>query len=153
MVPGAELPTGDRFLFIPLPCCRRHLTYTPQGYIIITKTTYPHRVYIREVHMSSKKDTKPCCCRKKMRSDEEIKDLITRLNRIEGQVRGIRKMVEEDAYCVDVLTQVNAARCSLNSFSKVVLKSHIKSCVEEDVRNGSEEKIDELVELLQKMMK
>ena len=87
--------------------------------------------------MSSKKDTKPCCCRKKMRSDEEIKDLITRLN----------------AYCVDVLTQVNAARCSLNSFSKVVLKGHIKSCVEEDVRNGSEEKIDELVELLQKMMK
>lgn len=103
--------------------------------------------------MSQKKEIKPCCCRKKMRGDDEIKDLITRLNRIEGQVRGIRKMVEEDAYCVDVLTQVNAARCSLNSFSKVVLKSHIKSCVEEDVRNGSEEKIDELVELLQKMMK
>ena len=92
-------------------------------------------------------------CNHKDRTDDEVKDLITRLNRIEGQVRGIRKMVEEDAYCVDVLTQVNAARCSLNSFSKVVLKSHIKSCVEEDVRNGSEEKIDELVELLQKMMK
>lgn len=103
--------------------------------------------------MPSKNNTKPCCCKKKMRSEAEVKDLITRLNRIEGQVRGVRKMIEEDAYCVDVLTQVNAARCSLNSFSKVLLKSHIKSCVEEDVRNGSEEKIDELVDLLQKMMK
>ena len=103
--------------------------------------------------MSSKKDTKPCCCRKKMRSDEEIKDLITRLNRIEGQVRGIRKMVEEDAYCVDILTQVNAAKCSLNSFSKVVLGNHIKTCVADDIRNGSDEKTEELVELLQKLMK
>jgi DNA-binding FrmR family transcriptional regulator len=85
--------------------------------------------------------------------DDEIKDLITRLNRIEGQIRGIHKMVDEGAYCVDILTQVNAARCSLNSFSKVLLGSHIKSCVKDDVRNGSEEKIDELVELLQKMMK
>ena len=104
--------------------------------------------------MSSKATTKSCCCsRKKVRTEAEVKDLVTRLNRIEGQVRGIRKMVEEDEYCVDVLTQVNAARCSLNSFSKVMLKNHIKSCVEEDVRNGSEEKIDELVDLLQKMMK
>ena len=92
-------------------------------------------------------------CRTKERSEEEIKDLITRLNRIEGQIRGIRKMVEEDAYCVDVLTQVSAAKCSLNSFSKVLLGSHIKTCVKDDVRNGSEEKIDELVELLQRMMK
>ena len=115
--------------------------YTPTGYIL------------QEVTMPSKNNTKPCCCKKKMRSEAEVKDLITRLNRIEGQVRGVRKMIEEDAYCVDVLTQVNAARCSLNSFSKVLLKSHIKSCVEEDVRNGSEEKIDELVDLLQKMMK
>ena len=60
-------------------------------------------------------------CQKKNRSEEEIKDMITRLNRIEGQIRGIRKMIEEDAYCVDILTQVSAARCSLNSFSKVLL--------------------------------
>ena len=92
-------------------------------------------------------------CRKKDRSDEEIKDLITRLNRIEGQIRGIRKMVEEDAYCVDVITQVSAAKCSLNSFSKVLLGNHIKTCVAEDIRNGSDEKTDELVELLQKLMK
>ena len=92
-------------------------------------------------------------CQHKDRDEAEIKDLTTRLNRIEGQIRGIHKMVEEGAYCVDILTQVNAARCSLNSFSKVLLGSHIKSCVKDDVQNGSDEKIDELVELLQKMMK
>ncbi|MCR4688344.1 MAG: metal-sensing transcriptional repressor [Saccharofermentans sp.] len=96
---------------------------------------------------------KKCCCRTKKRDEKEVKDLITRLNRIEGQIRGIKGMIEEDAYCVDVLNQVSAARCSLNSFSKVLLASHIKTCVEDDVREGSEEKIDELVELLQKMMK
>ena len=92
-------------------------------------------------------------CEHKDRSEDEINDLISRLNRIEGQIRGIHKMVDEGAYCVDILTQVNAARCSLNSFSKVLLGSHIKSCVKDDVKNGSDEKIDELVELLQKMMK
>ena len=92
-------------------------------------------------------------CKTKDRSEEEIKDLITRLNRIEGQIRGIRKMVEEGAYCVDILTQVSAARCSLNSFSKVVLGNHIKTCVADDIRSGSDEKTDELVELLQKLMK
>ena len=98
------------------------------------------------------KNTCPHCFHKE-RNEDEIKDLLTRLNRIEGQIRGIHKMVEDGAYCVDILTQVNAARCSLNSFSKVLLGSHIKTCVKDDVRNGSEEKIDELVELLQKMMK
>lgn len=92
-------------------------------------------------------------CKTKERNEEEIKDLITRLNRIEGQIRGIRKMIEEDAYCVDILTQVSAARCSLNSFSKVVLGNHIKTCVADDIRSGSDEKTDELVELLQKLMK
>ena len=92
-------------------------------------------------------------CRTKDRSEEEIKDLITRLNRIEGQIRGIRKMVEEDAYCVDVLTQVSAAKCSLNSFSKVLLANHITTCVTEDVREGNTEKVEELVKVLQKLMK
>ena len=88
-----------------------------------------------------------------MRHREEKKHIITRLNRIEGQIRGIRKMIEEDAYCVDILTQVSAARCSLNSFSKVLLGNHIKTCVADDIRNGSDEKTEELVELLQKLMK
>ena len=95
-----------------------------------------------------------CCCTKtKKRTEKEYTALIHRLNRIEGQIRGIRKMIEEDAYCVDILTQVSAARCSLNSFSKVLLGNHIKTCVADDIRNGSDEKTEELVELLQKLMK
>lgn len=93
------------------------------------------------------------CCHKKSRSESEEKDLITRLNRIEGQIRGIRKMVENDAYCVDILTQVSAASCALNSFTKVLLSNHIKTCVTEDIRAGKEEKVDELVKVLQKLMK
>ena len=93
------------------------------------------------------------CCHRKSRSESEEKDLITRLNRIEGQIRGIRKMVENDAYCVDILTQVSAASCALNSFTKVLLSSHIKTCVTEDIRAGKEEKVDELVKVLQKLMK
>jgi len=92
-------------------------------------------------------------CRKKDRSEEEIKDLINRLNRIEGQIRGIRKMVEEGVYCVDILTQVSAAKCSLNSFSKELLGNHIRTCVADDIRSGSDDKTEELVALLQKMMK
>lgn len=101
----------------------------------------------------SEGEKKSFCCRHKSRPDAEEKDLITRLNRIEGQIRGIRKMVENDAYCVDILTQVSAASCALNSFTKVLLSEHIKSCVTEDIRNGGEEKVDELVKVLQKLMK
>ena len=95
-----------------------------------------------------------CCCQKtKTRSDQEVKDLITRLNRIEGQIRGIRGMIERDAYCTDVLTQVSAANAALNSFTKVLLASHIKTCVAQDIRDGKDETIDELVATLQKLMK
>ena len=97
-----------------------------------------------------------CCCgsgRKKVRSEKEYKDLMNRLSRIEGQIRGIKGMLEKDAYCIDILNQVSAANCALNSFTKVLLASHIRSCVAEDVREGSEEKLDELVKTLQKLMK
>lgn len=94
-----------------------------------------------------------CCGRSKTRTDKELKSLLNRLSRIEGQIRGIRKMVEQDAYCVDILTQVSAATCAMNSFSKVLLAEHIKTCVKDDILAGNEEKVDELVELLQKMMK
>jgi len=118
---------------------------------MIIEKKYTLRGYLdRRCAMAEKKCPH---CRTKNRSEQEIKDLITRLNRIEGQIRGIRKMVEEDAYCVDVLTQVSAAKCSLNSFSKVLLGEHIRTCVAEDIRNGSDEKTEELVELLQKLMK
>lgn len=91
--------------------------------------------------------------RHKERSEEEIKDLVTRLNRIEGQVRGIRKMIEEGRYCVDILTQVSSVKSALNAFNKELLESHIKSCVVEDIRGGKEDAVDELCELLKKQMK
>ena len=94
-----------------------------------------------------------CRHKTKARSEKEVKDLITRLNRIEGQIRGIRGMIERDAYCTDVLTQVSAAGAALNSFNKVLLASHIKTCVAQDIRSGKDETIDELVETLQKLMK
>ena len=94
-----------------------------------------------------------CCCRKKIRSEKEQKDLLNRLNRIEGQIRGIKGMLEKDAYCIDILNQVSAANSALNSFTKVLLAEHIKSCVAEDVKAGNEEKLDELVRTLQKLMK
>ena len=95
-----------------------------------------------------------CCCHKtKKRSETEAKDLITRLNRIEGQIRGIRGMIERDAYCTDVLTQVSAASSALNSFTKVLLASHIKTCVAQDIREGKDETGDELVSTLQKLMR
>ena len=98
-------------------------------------------------------DMSNCCCQKKARNEKEIKDLMNRLNRIEGQIRGIKRMLEEDAYCIDIINQVSAANCALNSFTKVILANHIKSCVAEDVKEGSEEKLDELVKTLQKLMK
>lgn len=94
-----------------------------------------------------------CSCRKKEREEKEYKDLINRLSRIEGQVRGIKKMVESDCYCVDILMQVSAAGAALNAFSKVLLSEHIRGCVAEDIRNGKDETIDELVETMKKLMK
>ena len=95
-----------------------------------------------------------CHCHKtKVRSEEEYKRLIHRLNRIEGQIRGIRGMVEKSAYCTDILVQVAAANAALNAFSKELLASHIKTCVAQDIRDGKDETIDELVTTLQKLMK
>lgn len=98
---------------------------------------------------------KNCCCthKTKHRSDEEYKALINRLSRIEGQVRGIRKMVETDAYCVDILTQVSAIQAALNAFNRELLANHIRTCVMDDIKNGKDETVDELVQTLQKLMK
>ena len=96
-------------------------------------------------------EKKECCCRKKKeRTEKEYKDLLNRLSRIEGQVRGIKRMVEEDAYCTDILIQVSAVNAALNSFNKVLLANHIRTCVAEDIRAGKEETIDELVATLAK---
>ena len=96
---------------------------------------------------------KICCGKIKHRTDKEIKDLITRLSRIEGQVRGIKNMVEEERYCVDILNQVLAIQAALNSFNKELLANHIRTCVVEDIQAGREEMLDELCETIKKMMK
>ena len=93
------------------------------------------------------------CERKKIRNEKEYKDLIHRLKRIEGQVRGVQEMVEQDRYCVDILTQVSAIQSALNSFNKVLLANHIRTCVADDIREGKDETIDELVVTLQKLMR
>jgi len=98
-------------------------------------------------------EEKNCCHKTKERSPQEYKLLINRLNRIEGQIRGIKKMVEEDYYCTDILIQVAAANAALNSFNKELLANHIKTCVADDIREGKDETIDELVTTLQKLMK
>ena len=95
----------------------------------------------------------PSCCRHKDRTPEEHKALLNRLSRIEGQVRGIRGMVENSAYCPDILTQVAATSAALNAFTKELLASHIRTCVADDIRAGHDEAIDELVQTLQKLMK
>ncbi|MDD6270542.1 MAG: metal-sensing transcriptional repressor [Ruminococcus sp.] len=96
---------------------------------------------------------KESCEKNTHRTDEEKKKLINRLNRIEGQVRGIRGMIEKDAYCADVLVQSAAVNAAINSFNKDLLSRHIHSCVVRDIKNGDEEIIDELMKLITKLMK
>lgn len=94
-----------------------------------------------------------CYHRHKERPEKEYRDLLNRLSRIEGQVRGIKGMVERDMYCPDILIQVAAVNAALNSFNKVLLANHIRTCVAQDIREGKDETIDELVAVLQKLMK
>ena len=103
--------------------------------------------------MEHEMNTPVCCHKTKKRSEEEYKALMNRLNRIEGQIRGIRGMLEKDAYCTDILTQVAAANAALNAFNRELLDSHIRSCVAEDIRAGKDETIDELMDTIKKLMK
>ncbi len=91
--------------------------------------------------------------RKKVRSEQEKRDLMNRLKRIEGQVRGLERMLEEDTYCPDILVQASAVNSALNSFSRTLLANHLHTCVTEDIRNGREDAVDELMETLKKLMK
>ena len=95
----------------------------------------------------------PHCGKKKERAEAEYKKLINRLNRISGQINGIKKMVENDAYCTDILIQVAAVNAALNSFNKELLGEHIRTCVADNIKNGNDEVVDELVKTLQKLMK
>lgn len=94
-----------------------------------------------------------CCKKTKERSEAEYKSLMNRLNRIEGQVRGLKRMLEGNAYCTDILTQATAVSSAVNAFSKELLGNHIKSCVADNIRMGNDEIIDELLDTLRKMMK
>ena len=95
-----------------------------------------------------------CCCeRTKKRSEEEIKALMNRLSRIEGQIRGIKNMLEKDAYCTDIITQVSAANAALNAFNRELMASHIRSCVKTDVEKGDDASLEEMISLMQKLMK
>ena len=98
-------------------------------------------------------EQKSCCHKTKERSEKEYKELIHRLNRIEGQVRGIRGMVENGAYCPDILVQSAAVNAAVNAFNRELLAAHIRTCVAQDIRAGKEEVIDELLATLQKLMK
>ena len=91
--------------------------------------------------------------RKKVRDENERHDLMNRLKRIEGQVRGLQRMLDEDAYCPDILTQASAVHSALNSFCRVLLANHIRTCVSADIRAGRDETVDELLDTLQKLMK
>lgn len=94
-----------------------------------------------------------CKQRTKERSNKEYKDMMNRLSRIEGQIRGIKGMVEKDCYCTDILVQVAAVNAALNSFNRVLLENHIKTCVTQDIKEGKEGTIDELIDILKKLMK
>lgn len=105
----------------------------------------------KEVMLMS--DRCECSHKTKMRSEEEQKRLLNRLNRIEGQIRGIKGMIERNAYCTDVMVQTAAVSAALSSFNKELLSAHIRTCVANDIRNGNDEVIDELLGVLQKLMK
>ena len=121
------------------------MTNTPLGYIITSR--YPVGVYERMMVMPCEH----CLSEKKtIRNDEEKKKLINRLSRMEGQIRGIRQMVENDAYCVDILTQSAAAKSAFNAFNRELLRRHIEGCVVRDIKNG-EEDIDELMDIIGKL--
>ena len=98
-------------------------------------------------------ETSCCCHRTKERNEEERRGLIHRLNRMEGQIRGIRGMVEQNAYCPDILTQVAAVTAAMNAFSRELLAEHIRTCVVRDIREGEDGTVEELVNTLKKLMK
>lgn len=94
-----------------------------------------------------------CSCKTKHRDEKEMRDLTNRLSRIEGQVRGVKAMLENERYCIDILTQVSAIQSALNSFNRILLAEHMKTCVVKELKDGNDEVIEELCHAIQKLMK
>ena len=94
-----------------------------------------------------------CCNKLKHRSEAEKKGLLNRLSRIEGQLRGIKNMIDDDKYCIDILTQISAVRAALGSLGEKLLEDHINTCVVSGIKNGDEQIISELTESIKKIMK
>lgn len=128
---------------------KKCLTYTLRGYII-QNTPKGYIELKRGVAMACEPT---CCYRTKERTEAEYKSLVHRLNRIEGQIRGIRGMLEKSAYCPDILAQAAAANAALNAFSRELLAQHLRTCVVQDIRQGKDETIDELMDTLRKLMR
>ena len=117
---------------------------------------YPYRVYNINIPTMKRKEydsAMSCCHKTKKRSDEEKRRLVNRLSRIEGQIRGIRGMVEDDVYCIDILTQAAAASSALDAFSRELLDTHIRTCVIDDIRSGNDQTVDELTDILKRLLK
>ena len=128
---------------------KKCLTYTLRGYII--QNTPMGYIKLKRGVAMAREPT--CCHRTKERTEAEYKSLVHRLNRIEGQIRGIRGMLEKSAYCPDILAQAAAANAALNAFSRELLAQHLRTCVVQDIRQGKDETIDELMDTLRKLMR
>lgn len=98
-----------------------------------------------------------CCShphgRRSHHSEKTKKNLVTRLNRIEGQIRGIKRLIESDTYCDDVITQISASQAALNGVAKILLEAHMKECVAGRIQEGDMEVLDEVLITIQKLMK
>ena len=112
-----------------------------------------HAMTVSDTAAAAEQCCAGCSGKHKTRGEKEFRDLMNRLKRIEGQVRGVEKMLENDVYCTDILIQVSAITSALNSFNKELLANHVKTCVADNIRGGNEEVVDELVGVLQKLMK
>ena len=126
------------------------MMYTPWGYFATIKNTRRHEVRKMGCNCHEEENGQP---KHRIREQQEKRVLMNRLSRIEGQIRGVKSMIEEERYCVDILTQVAAVQAAFNGLTREILASHIKGCVVKDIQDGNEDAVDELCELLKKLMR
>lgn len=126
------------------------MMYTPRGYFANIKNMRRNEVRKMGCNCHEEENGQP---KHRIREQQEKRALMNRLSRIEGQIRGVKSMIEEERYCVDILTQVAAVQAAFNGLTKEILASHIKGCVVKDIQDGNEDAVDELCELLKKLMR